>query len=95
MGLCFWEDNAVLSPIGRQKDGFVKGWFWRMYPRSRCRSGGTCERTLVPVFVPGEHPFFCTLVPVVRQKYKPPFWKTTLRLLATPDSPIQALLGFL
>ena len=48
-----------------------------MYPRSGFRSGGTCERTLVPgfrsggtsertlvpVFVPGEHP------------PKPPFWK--------------------
>ena len=27
-----------------------------MYPRSGFRSGGTCERTLVPVFVLGEHP---------------------------------------
>ena len=27
-----------------------------MCPRSGFRSGGTCERTLVPVFVPGEHP---------------------------------------
>ena len=28
-----------------------------MYPGSGFRSGGTCERTLVPVFfVPGEHP---------------------------------------
>ena len=27
-----------------------------MYPRSGFRSWGTCERTLVPVFVPGEHP---------------------------------------
>ena len=26
-----------------------------MYPRSGFRSGGTCECTLVPVFVPGEH----------------------------------------
>ena len=34
-----------------------------MYPRSGFRSGGTSERTLVPVFVPGEHP------------PKPPFWK--------------------
>ena len=34
--------------------------------RSVFRSGGTCERTLVPVFVPGEHP------------PKPPFGKTTL-----------------
>ena len=37
-----------------------------MCPHSGFRSGGTCERTLVPVFVPGEHP------------PKPPFWKTTL-----------------
>ena len=28
----------------------------RTYPRSGFRSGGTSERTLVPVFVPGEHP---------------------------------------
>ena len=28
------------------------GWFWRTYPRSGFRSGGTCESTLVPVFVP-------------------------------------------
>ena len=41
---------------GRQKGGLVKGGFGRMYPRSGLRSGGTCERTLVPVFVPGEHP---------------------------------------
>ena len=38
----------------------------RMYPRSGFRSGGTSECTLVPVFVPGEHP------------PKPPFLKTTL-----------------
>ena len=43
----------------------------RTYPRSGCRSGGTSECTLVPVFVPGEH------LP------KPPFWKTTL--LQTSD----------
>ena len=30
---------------GRQKGGFVKGWFWRMYPRSGFRSGETCMRT--------------------------------------------------
>ena len=41
---------------GKQKGGFVKGWFWRMCPRSSLRSGGTCECTLVPVVVPGEHP---------------------------------------
>ena len=28
----------------------------RTYPRSGLRSGGASERTLVPVFVPGEHP---------------------------------------
>ena len=38
----------------------------RTYPRSGFRSGGTSECTLIPVFVPGEHP------------PKPPFWKTTL-----------------
>ena len=38
------------------KGRFRKGWFWRMYPRSGFRSGGTCERTLVPVCLPGEHP---------------------------------------
>ena len=32
------------------------GWFWRMHPRSGFHPGGTSERTLVPVFVPGEHP---------------------------------------
>ena len=26
-----------------------------MYPRSGFCSGGRCERTLVPAFVPGEH----------------------------------------
>ena len=53
----------------RQKGGFVKGWFWRMCPRSgflrgehanvpssRFFFGGTSEFSLVPVFVPGEHP---------------------------------------
>ena len=61
---------------GRQKGGFVKGWFWRTYPRS----GGTCERTLVPVFVPGEHanvPSFRFSFRVnIRQNHpfgKPPF----------------------
>ena len=27
-----------------------------MCPRPGFRSGGKCERTLIPVFVPGEHP---------------------------------------
>ena len=35
---------------GREKGGFVKGWFWRTCPRSGFRSGGTCECTVVPVF---------------------------------------------
>ena len=48
--------RLVIVLTGRQKGGFVKGWFWRMCPRSGFRSQGTCERTLVPVFVPGEHP---------------------------------------
>ena len=50
--------------------------FWRMYPRSGFRSRGTCERTLVPVFVPGEHLSECTLVPVFvpgEHPPKPPF----------------------
>ena len=41
--------------IERQKGGFVKGWFWRMYPPSGFRSEGTCKRSLVLVFVLGEH----------------------------------------
>ena len=54
---------------GNKKGSFVKGWFWRMCPRSgfpfrgfwrTCpcsgfRSRGTSEGTLVPVVVPGEH----------------------------------------
>ena len=54
---CF-PDVGAFDPCitGRQKGGFVKAWFWRMCPRSGFRFGGTCERTLVPVFVPGEHP---------------------------------------
>ena len=30
---------------GRWKGGFVKGWFWRTYPRSGFRSGGTSAET--------------------------------------------------
>ena len=30
-----------------------KRWVWRMYSRSGFPSGATCERTLVPVFLPG------------------------------------------
>ena len=48
-----------------------------MYPRSGFRSGGTCERTLVPVFRSGGT---CerTLVPVFapgEHPPRPPFWK--------------------
>ena len=45
--------SPPLKFTGRQEGGFLIGWFWRTCPRSRFRSGGTCERTLVPVFVPG------------------------------------------
>ena len=51
-----------------------------MYPRSGFRSGGTCARALVPVFVLGEHPnvpSFWSFVPGEHLP-KPPFWKTTL-----------------
>ena len=53
-----WTKNVpsdVLHWKQGQKGGFVKGWFWRTCPRSGFRSGGTCKRTLVPAFVPGEH----------------------------------------
>ena len=39
-----FESLGAFGPsriTGRWKGGFVKGWFWRMYPRS----GGTCERS--------------------------------------------------
>ena len=42
-------------PRGDKRAVFVKGSFWRMCPRSGFRSGGTCERTVVPGFVLGEH----------------------------------------
>ena len=57
-----------------------------MYPRSGVRSGGTCERTRVPRFVPGGTSE-CTLVLVFvpgEHPPKPPIWKTTL--LSTPDT---------
>ena len=37
----------------KQKGGFVKGWFWRMYPRSGFWYRGTSACTFVPVLVPG------------------------------------------
>ena len=59
--------------------------YWRMCPRSGFRSGGTCERTLVSVFVPGGHPnvpsFQFSFRWNIRQNH--PFWKTTL--LTNPD----------
>ena len=67
---------------GRQNGGFVKGWFWRMCPRSGFVPGGmrTCERTLVPVFVQGENPnvpsFRFSFRGSIRQNHsfgKPPF----------------------
>ena len=48
------------------RSGFRSWGNMRTYPRSGFRFGGTSECTLVPAFVPGEHP------------PKPPFWKTTL-----------------
>ena len=71
---------------GRQKGGFVKGWFWRMYPRSGFRSGGTCERTLVPGFR-CKGACECTLVPVFVPGETSA--KTTLlesTLLSTPET---------
>ena len=75
---------AVQTRInGRQKCGFAKGWFWRTYPRSGFRSGGTCERTLVPVFGLGEHPnvpsFRCSFRGNIHQKH--PFGNHPFRFL--------------
>ena len=74
----------------RQGGGFVKGRFWRTCPRSGFRSRRTCEPTLVPVFVRGEHPnvpsFRLSFRENICQNHpfgKPPFWKTTL--LRTSD----------
>ena len=57
---CQNGDGGVVPSLviltGKQKGGFIKGRLWRMCASSSFRSGGTCERTLVPVFVPGEHP---------------------------------------
>ena len=61
----------------KQKGGFVKGWFWRMCPRSGFWCRGTSECTLVQVFGTGEH----LHVPSFRffgageHPPKPPFWK--------------------
>ena len=53
LGACYRKamtPKKLWTLLFRQKGGFVKGWFWRMCPRSGFRSEGTCERTLVPVF---------------------------------------------
>ena len=44
------NEKQELKPLfsGRQKGGFVKGWFWRTYPRSGCRSGGSMRMYRVP-----------------------------------------------
>ena len=41
--LCIKRPAALVT--GRLKGGFVKGWFWRMCPRSGFRSGGTSAKT--------------------------------------------------
>ena len=85
---------AIRGGISHWAAKFIKGWFWRMYPRSSFRSGGTCERTLVPVFRSGGTSE-CTLVPVFvpgEHPPKPPFWKppfcqpTNLHLGILPES---------
>ena len=59
-----------------------------MCPRSGFRSGGTRERTLVPAFVPGEHPnvpsFRFSIRGNIRQNHpfgKPPSWEPPKRVL--------------
>ena len=83
----FLSNFTFLNPkiTGRQKGGFVKGWFWRMCPRSGLHSGGTCESTFVLVLVPGEPPNGPSFRFSFRVEHlpKPPFWKTTL--LSTPE----------
>ena len=59
---------------GRKKGGFVKGWFWRTYPRSGFRSGGTCEVPSFRFFVPGNmRSFRFSFRGNIRQN-KPPFF---------------------
>ena len=75
---------------GRYKGGFLKVWFWRMCPRPGFRSEGTCEGTLVPVFVLGEHPnvpsFRFSFRGNIHQNHpfgKPPFYQP-LKFEANP-----------
>ena len=49
-----FRKRAVLSNVPSFRFSF-QGNMWT-YPGSGFRSGGTCERTLVPVFGTGEHP---------------------------------------
>ena len=46
----------VHLPLSLKDQGLLKGWFWRMCPRSWFWFRGTCECTLIQLFVPGEHP---------------------------------------
>ena len=65
-----------------------------MYPSSGSRSGGTSERTLVPVFRSGGTSE-CTLVPVFipgEHPPKPPFWKPPFYL---PVHIVNRNIGFL
>ena len=64
-----FRKRVVLANVPSFRCAF--GGNTRPHPRSGFPSGGACECTLVPVFVPEEH------LP------KPPFWKTTL--LSIPD----------
>ena len=45
-----------LFPSSKISGRFRKRVVLANVPSFRFRSGGTCERTLVPVFIPGEHP---------------------------------------
>ena len=67
-------------PIERkQKAGFVKGRFWRMYPRSGFWYRGTSACTLIPVFGTGEHPNIpSSNFGTGEHVSKPPFWKLPL-----------------
>ena len=66
-----WFGECTLIPGAHAKVPSFRFSFrgsMRMYARSGFRSGGTCERTLVLVFVPWEHP--------PKPPFgKPPFWQ--------------------
>ena len=73
----FWDEPVIREET---KGGFVKGWFLTNVLSFRFfRSGGTCERTLVPVPFRGTSE--CTLVSAFvlgEHPPKPLFLKTTL-----------------